>query len=204
MEIRWLGHDSFFLSVGGKVVYIDPWKVSGGKADLILVTHDHFDHYSKGDIEALRKSGTRVFVGSGGGDYEKSNPGMKFEMGGISVEAVMAYNVNKFRAPGEPFHPKDYGGVGYIITAEGKRIYHVGDTDVIPEMRNIKGIDVAMLPVSGTYVMTAEEAFEAALLMLPKFVIPMHYGSIVGTQEDAKRFLGLCANNGIDCYAEHR
>jgi len=203
MEIRWLGHDSFFLKAGRKVLYIDPWKVSGEKADLILVTHDHFDHYSKTDIEALYKNGTRVFVGAGGGDYEKVRPGMKFESNGISIETVSAYNVTKFRAPGKPFHPKDYGGVGYILTLDGKRIYHSGDTDMIPEMRSIKGIDIAMFPVSGTYVMTVDEAFDAAMIIRPKFVIPMHYGSIVGTEEDAKRFLSLCSQNSIDSYGKH-
>lgn len=204
MELMWLGHDSFFLKSEGTIVYIDPWNVAGEKADLIIVTHDHFDHYSKVDIEALKKTGARVFVGSSGGDYEKVSPGAKFESCGISIETVSAYNVNKFRAPGKPFHPKDYCGVGYILEAEGKRIYHAGDTDVIAEMKDIKNIDIALLPVSGTYVMTAEEAFHAAMLIRPKFVAPMHYGSVVGTDGDAKRFLSLCAQNGIDTYAKHR
>ncbi len=197
-KIEWLGHDSFRIKAAGKAIYIDPWKLARGeKADLILVTHDHFDHYSKDDIEKVSKAGTEVFVGSGGGDGKKAMPGDKFTAKGFSIETVRAYNLNKFRAPGQPFHPKEYNGVGFIMTIEGRRIYHAGDTDFIPEMKELGEIDVAMLPVSGTYVMTADEAAEAARVIKPKLAIPMHYGTIVGSRADAEKFKRLCENSKI-------
>ena len=118
-------------------------------------------------------------------------PGQKKEFFGISVEAVPAYNVNKFQPSGIPFHPKADGKNGYVVTIAGKRIYHAGDTDFIPEMRELKNIDIALLPVTGTYVMTAQEAADAAKVIKPAVAIPMHYGSIVGSRADAERFAYL-------------
>jgi L-ascorbate metabolism protein UlaG (beta-lactamase superfamily) len=109
---------------------------------------------------------------------------------GVSVEAVPAYNTNKFRTPGKVYHPKEEGRIGYIITMNGVRIYHAGDTDHIPEMKNIK-VDIALLPVSGTYVMTADEAAKAVAEIKPKIAIPMHYGAIVGDVNDAQKFQKL-------------
>ena len=113
------------------------------------------------------------------------------EVSGVKFRAVHAYNVNKFRAPGQPFHPKEYGGVGYVVELEGVSVYHAGDTDFIPEMRELGPVDVALLPVSGTYVMTAEEAAEAAKVISPRLAIPMHFGAIVGTVKDAEKFRSL-------------
>ncbi|RLG02733.1 MAG: MBL fold metallo-hydrolase, partial [Thaumarchaeota archaeon] len=117
-------------------------------------------------------------------------PGDKVEVKGAKIEAVPAYNVNKFRSPGVVYHPKEEGSVGYVIELDGVRIYHAGDTDFIPEMRNLE-VDVALIPVSGTFVMTAEEAAEAVNTFKPKVAIPMHYGAIVGDKSDAERFKKL-------------
>src|SRR5260370_6687198 len=119
-------------------------------------------------------------------------PGDKVAFGDITVEVVPAYNLNKFREPGKPFHPKEDGKVGFILSIGGVRVYHAGDTDPIPEMRGFK-TDVALLPVSGTYVMTPEEAAEATRMIKPKLAIPMHYGAIVGSESDAEKFKQLAA-----------
>jgi len=121
------------------------------------------------------------------GEIEVVKPGDARTVKGIPILAAPAYNVNKFRSPGVPFHPKEKGYVGFVITVEGRRIYHAGDTDVIPEMASIEA-DIALLPVSGTYVMTAEEAVEAASVIGPKAAIPMHVGRGIGSLEDAERF----------------
>ena len=118
-------------------------------------------------------------------------PGDSLSAHGISIEAVPAYNLNKFRSPGNPFHPQEAGHVGFIITVGGQRIYHAGDTDNIAEMEGFE-VDIALLPVSGTYVMTAEEAAEAARRIGPKIAVPMHYGAgVAGTRADAERFARL-------------
>ncbi|MDA8324751.1 MAG: MBL fold metallo-hydrolase [Nitrospiraceae bacterium] len=191
-DIHWLGHDTFRIQSGGKVLYTDPFKIEGSapdkKADLVLITHEHYDHCSPEDVQKIAKDGTVIVcpadcVGKFPAKIKTMGvkPGDRVEVAGIGVEAVPAYNTNK------KFHPREKQWVGYIFTVEGKRIYIAGDTDYIPEMRDFKA-DIALLPVSGTYVMTAEEAARAALDMKPGIVIPMHYGSIVGTREDAARF----------------
>ena len=191
-NIFWLGHDSFRLR-GEKVVYIDPWKLDAGaeKADVILVTHEHRDHFSKDDIAKISKPGTVVVgpaavVAQLGGNAITVKPGDAISAAGVVVEAVPAYNPNK------KFHPKSAGHVGYIVTLNGNRIYHTGDTDLIPEMTQIK-CDIALLPVSGTYVMTAIEAAEAAHTLQPALAIPMHWGdpTVVGTRADAEEFQRL-------------
>ncbi len=191
-NIFWLGHDSFRLK-GEKVVYIDPWKLVAGaeKADVILVTHDHYDHLSQDDIAKISKADTIVVAPQTvtsklGGKPITVKPGDKITAAGVSIEVMPAYNANK------KFHPKSAGHVGYIVILNGKRIYHSGDTDLIPEMAQIK-CDIALLPVSGTYVMTAMEAAEAANTIKPALAIPMHYGDpdVVGTRNDAEEFKRL-------------
>lgn len=191
-NIFWLGHDSFRLK-GEKVVYIDPWKLAPGaeKADVILVTHDHYDHFSQNDIAKISKPDTVVVApaavaGKLGGKTVVVKPGDKINAAGIAVEVVPAYNPNK------QFHPKTAGYVGYIVTLSGKRIYHAGDSDLISEMAQVKA-DIALLPVSGTYVMNATEAAEAAKTIKPALAIPMHYGDpdVVGTLADAQQFKKL-------------
>lgn len=190
-NIYWLGHDGFEIIHKDKVIYIDPFKIPDNlkKADVILLTHPHFDHASFEDVQKLLKSGTIVVgtedtVSSMSGKKRVVKVGDKISFSDIEVLVVSAYNVDK------KFHPKKNGWVGYIINISGKQIYHAGDTDYIPEMKNYKA-DIALLPVSGTYVMTADEAYKAAIDINPKIVIPMHYGSIVGTKQDAERLKEL-------------
>ena len=186
-NIHWLGHDAFKITAGGKVIYIDPFRLkSAEKADLILVTHAHHDHFSPEDImqitgpQTLVVSIAEVLKGINGLKQEVK-AGDKLEAAGFKIEVVPAYNTNK------KYHPKEAGMVGYIITAGGVRIYHAGDTDLIPEMKKMK-VDVALLPVSGTYVMTSDEAAGAAKVIKPKVAVPMHYGSIAGSEDDADNF----------------
>ncbi len=196
VKIHWLGHDTLLLE-HRKRVCIDPFKLKKPvEADLVLVTHEHFDHWSIEDLKRIvNPRTTLVTIKQNAGDASKLpakhvitiKPGQKEEIEGVTIEAVPAYNLNKFREPGKVFHPKEDGKVGYIVTLGGVRFYHAGDTDAIPEMRNFK-TDVAFLPVSGTYVMTADEAVEAAIMIKPALAIPMHYGSIVGSEADAQRF----------------
>jgi L-ascorbate metabolism protein UlaG (beta-lactamase superfamily) len=191
--IHWLGHDSFRLD-GSSTVYIDPWKLGedAPPADIVLVTHDHHDHLSAGDIAKVATPATTVVGPSSviaqleGLKTITVSPGDTITVGSVSVTAVPAYNVDKFRAPGEVFHPRAAGHVGYIVELDGRRIYHSGDTDAIPEMREVR-CDVALLPVSGTYVMTADEALEAVGMIEAAVVVPMHYGDIVGSAADAAR-----------------
>ena len=199
VKIYWLGHDSFRIT-NDKIIYIDPYKIKGGPiADIILVTHDHFDHLSTGDLKKISGDKTVIIAaqncsgkisGVSAGEIRYVKPGDKVEISGVTIEAVPAYNINKFREPGVVFHPREYGGVGYVITIGGVRIYHAGDSDNIPEIQGLKP-DIALLPVSGTYVMTAEEAADAVEKIGPKIAIPMHYGAIVGSEKDAEKFRSL-------------
>jgi L-ascorbate metabolism protein UlaG (beta-lactamase superfamily) len=198
IQITWLGHDGFRLKKD-IVVYIDPYRLSGTleHGDLVLVTHEHSDHLSPDDLKKVVGPGTTVVtIPAGEAEVRELKPkalrlvraGDRVEIAGVQIEVVCAYNVNKFRSPGTPFHPKADGKVGFILGIGSVRIYHAGDTDSIPEMVQAKGVDVALLPVSGTYVMTAQEAVEACRVIQPKLAIPMHYGTIVGSVEDAEMF----------------
>jgi L-ascorbate metabolism protein UlaG (beta-lactamase superfamily) len=175
------------------VIYIDPWQIPDGPAaDLILITHDHFDHCSPEDVARIRTPKTVILTVAAAAaklpqPVRVVQAGEKREVGDILIETVPAYNIDKFRAPGVVFHPKEAGNVGFILTVDERRIYHAGDTDLIPEMAGIV-CDIAMLPISGTYVMTVTEAAEAAGLIRPKLAIPMHYGSLVGSSDDARHF----------------
>ena len=193
-NIHWLGHDSFRLD-GSVIVYIDPWKLPAGQpvAGLILVTHDHFDHLSLPDIDAVAAPDT-VVVGPAsvadqvpGLETVTVAPGDSVSVAGVQVLAVPAYNLDKFRAPGQPYHPRESGGVGYVVALDGVRYYHAGDTDVVPEMADVR-CEVALLPVGGKFTMTWEEAAEAADLIDPAVAVPMHYGDIIGDARDAERF----------------
>ena len=199
VKLTWLGHDAFRIE-DGQVIYIDPFEIKeGAKADLVLISHEHDDHCSIADLKKVVTSNT-VLVAHAQSKTALSKlqvkeikivkPSDKLTLGSVTVEAVPAYNTNKFREPGKFFHPKEDGKLGFIVTVKGVRIYHAADTDHISEMKNMAP-DVALLPVSGTYVMTAKEASEAAASIKPKIAIPMHYASIVGSVKDAEEFKKL-------------
>ena len=200
LKISWLGHDSFKIR-NGKTVIIDPFKIrpTTDKADILLISHEHFDHFSLDDIKKVVNENTTIVTipavkkelsSLKVKEVRAVKPGDKLKLGEVSIEVVPAYNLNKFREPGKVFHPKEDGKAGFIIGIKGVRVYHAGDTDIIPEMKGLKP-DVALLPVSGTYVMTAEEAAQAVKMVEPKLAIPMHYGAIVGTEQDAQKFKQL-------------
>jgi L-ascorbate metabolism protein UlaG (beta-lactamase superfamily) len=185
-KIHWLGHDGFRID-STKVIYFDPFQIkSAVPADIIFISHDHFDHCSEYDVKKIQKKDTVIVTDAATakkleGSIRVVKPGDKLTVGNIAVEVVPSYNTNK------TFHPKASGMLGFIVTIEGVRIYHAGDTDFIPEMNSIK-TDIALLPVSGTYVMTAEEAVQAALAIKPAVAIPMHFNAIVGSEKDAALF----------------
>ncbi|GAB4411475.1 MAG: MBL fold metallo-hydrolase [Anaerolineales bacterium] len=190
-HIHWLGHATVRLDFD-KVIYVDPWKLRGGapKADLILITHDHYDHFSKPDIDKIRKDSTAFVtiasVAAGlKGDVHVVKPGDTITVQGVGIQAVPAYNI------GKQFHPKSAGHVGFVIQTGGHTIYIAGDSDLTPEMQSVRA-DVVLLPVGGKYTMTAEEAAQAANAIQPKLAIPLHYGDIVGSKADAERFRSLC------------
>lgn len=188
-KLSWLGHDGI-LYQNKKVIYFDPFQIAGGPAaDIILISHDHFDHCSPDDVKKIQTKDTIIVTEADSakkltGKIEILKPGQTKTIQGITIEAVPSYNTNK------DFHVKAKGWLGFIVTLEGVRVYHTGDADFIPEMKEIKA-DIAFLPVSGTYVMTAQEAAEAAKVLKPKIAIPMHYGAIVGTEDDARKFAEL-------------
>jgi L-ascorbate metabolism protein UlaG (beta-lactamase superfamily) len=198
-HIHWLGHDSFRIEAEGIVIYIDPYRLPEGdlpKADLVLVTHHHGDHCSPEDITLVQSTETIILTipeaaAKLKGDILKVKPNEKHQVKGITVETVPAYNTNKFRSPGHPFHPKESQHVGFVLTLEGLRLYHTGDSDHILEMAQVRA-DIALLPVSGTYVMTAEEAAQAAADIKPQIAIPMHVGADIGEPGMAETFKALC------------
>lgn len=190
----WLGHATFRIE-GSKVVYFDPWKLSdkevGVKADIILITHDHYDHLSPDDVRKIQTKDTLIVTTADGakklsGNVKTVAPGDTITVEGVKIEAVPAYNLKK------SYHPRANGWVGFVITLDGVRIYHAGDTDFVPEMKDLKNIDIALLPVGGTYTMDAREAVEAANAINPKTAVPMHWGDIVGSRRDAEYFRDHC------------
>jgi L-ascorbate metabolism protein UlaG (beta-lactamase superfamily) len=194
-DVDWLGHAGFRIKTSAGWIYIDPYRApEGPPATAILVTHDHFDHFSRDDV--MRVAGERaVFVGPATvteqlrGNTHSVTPGDVVDVDSVEVLAVAAYNTNKLDSEGRPFHSRDAGWLGYVIRDAGRRIYHSGDTDVIPEMDEAAGVDVALLPVSGTYVMTPSEAAEAARRIDPGVAVPMHWGTVIGSRADADAFV---------------
>ena len=209
IELKWLGHAGFFIK-NSKTDYIDPYMISENseKADIILITHSHYDHCSVADLTKIVQEGTRILCPA---DCQSKitrfnipikiqivEPGQELDLGEIKLNIFPAYNIDK------PFHSKDEGWVGYLIKINDILIYHAGDTDLIPEMQKLTGYKqldkmfIALLPIGGRFTMSVDEAVEAAKLIKPSLAVPMHYGSVIGTEEDAREFVELCNEEGID------
>ena len=180
-----------------KVIYIDPFKIDKNynDADIIFITHDHYDHYSEEDIDKVKKEDTIIVApeelltkllrkGINKNAIITVEPNKNYMVQGIKFETISAYNTNK------TFHPKENGWVGYIVEIRGIRYYIAGDTDITEENKKVK-CDVAFVPVGGTYTMDFKEAAELINEIKPKIAVPIHYGSVVGTKQDATDFIKL-------------
>ena len=191
-------HSSIKISKG-KTIYVDPFKIEKdtNDADIVLVTHDHYDHFSPEDIEKIINNETIIVAPKTVKALSKMRntvlvePNNVYEVKGIKIETIPAYNVNK------QFHPKDNQWVGYIIEIENIRYYIAGDTDVTSENKQVN-CDVAFIPVGGTYTMNYTEAAELVNAIKPKIVVPTHYGDIVGEKDDGEKFKKLL-NGNIQC-----
>lgn len=183
ISLKWLGHASFQFRIDDKVVYVDLKKYgkvveTSEKGDIILVTHNHGDHCSPAKIQKLRKKNTVVIAPKNcasriTGEVKSLKPGEDVTVDNISIKAVEAYNIKRFKPSGKPWHPKGYG-VGYLIKTQGKTIYHAGDTDLIPEMRLLGDVHLALLPTGDKYTMDNSEAADAAITIKPKIAMAMH------------------------------
>ncbi|MGC8473522.1 MAG: MBL fold metallo-hydrolase [Candidatus Dormibacteria bacterium] len=191
----WFKQAAYRWQGDGLTVYIDPWEVTTTDvADLIVITHAHFDHFSPPDIEKV--SGPRTVVVAPhdiakelSGNVTAVAPGEVLEAAGVHLETVPAYNVVEERLQA---HPKENGWVGYLLTLGGHTYYHAGDTDHLPELERLR-TEVAFLPIGGTYTMDADEAAGLARAMAPSLAVPMHYGFVVGSRDDAETFRAKAA-----------
>ena len=201
IELHFIGHGSLMFKLNDKVIYIDPVRSSGNydkmpKGDLILITHEHGDHLDADLIKNLRKENTVVLCNEksspsvGGSRIIK--PGNSLKEGNITVEAVYAYNIKNLRPDGNAYHPKGDGN-GYVVTIGGKRIYVAGDTENIPEMKELKNIDIAFLPMNLPFTMTPQMVAEAAVSFKPSILYPYHFGN-TNTDE----IISLLKNSNID------
>ena len=209
LQLEWLGHSGFKFIWGGKVMYLDPYMISdySKPADFIFLTHSHYDHCSLADLQKIVTEKTVILLPADAQskinrfsfpvDMRIVEPMQEFEIAGIKISCLPSYNLHT------SFHTKSEGWVGYVLCFDEITLYHAGDTDLIPEMQKLTGFGndksyfIALLPVGGKYVMDADEAAEAAALIKPNLAIPMHYGSIHGTLEDAQEFVKLCEEKGI-------
>lgn len=196
-NIALLTHSSIRIKDADLTIYIDPFKVEGDPkdGDLILITHDHFDHFSPEDIAKVAKADAVLVAPEKMakkaqeaadivGEIKTVSPGGSYQIEGLKFETVPAYNMLK------PFHPKKAGWVGYILEVDAKRVYIAGDTDATKEAEAVE-CDIAMIPVGGTYTMDARKAAKLINAMKPAIAIPTHYGSVVGKPEDGETFAKL-------------
>ena len=201
-NIRVLTHSSIKIT-GEAVIYVDPYDIvdAKGDADIILITHDHFDHFSPDDIAKVIKNDTILVVPKKMekqastipcGEMITVEPEDRKQLGNIMIGTIPAYN------PLKPFHPKGKGWVGYLIETGGVRIYVAGDTDITEENKKVV-CDVAMIPIGGTYTMDAKKAAELVNTIRPKVAIPIHYGSVAGSKSDEDVFR---ANVNVDIPVE--
>ena len=192
-NVQVLCHSSILIKKG-KVIYIDPFRIKEtfNDADIIMITHDHYDHYSEEDIEKIRKEGTKIVLPIGLEEkainigFKEKNiilvaPNKQYNVEQIKLKTIPSYNI------GKKFHPKENNWVGYILEIEGIRYYVPGDTDITEENKEVK-CDVAFMPVGGIYTMNSKEAAELANEIKPKVVVPIHYGEVVGSNQDAIDF----------------
>ena len=195
-DIEVLCHSSIKLNTE-KIIYFDPFRINENyhDADIIFITHDHYDHYSEEDIDKVEKTGTGIVAPEDllakllKKGFQKENiitvkPNESYTVKNIKFTTIPAYNINK------QFHPKENKWVGYLIEIDGSSYYIAGDTDITEENQKIK-CDVAFVPVGGTYTMDYKEAAELINIIQPKVAVPIHYGSIVGTEQDAANFSKL-------------
>lgn len=198
MNIEINCHSSIKI-IGDEIIYVDPFRIKENKndADIIFITHDHYDHYSLEDIEKIKKQNTIIVMPE---HLERKDdlkdvvivmPNKKYQAEGINIETIPSYNINK------PYHPKENNWVGYILNIEGKRIYIPGDTDITEENMQVK-CDILFVPIGGTYTMNYEEGAKLTNIIKPKIAIPVHYGEIVGRKEDAEEFKKLLEKD-IEC-----
>jgi L-ascorbate metabolism protein UlaG (beta-lactamase superfamily) len=185
-QLFWLGQSGFKIrSNSGQIAYLDPFKVPDPSepADLILISHPHRDHCNYKAIERLKKDGTVTGAPEkmAKEEFRGLIPGKTFEIGPFKVTGVPAYNLKK------KFHPKDEQWLGYLVELESIQVYHAGDTDCIPEMKELRP-DIALLPMGGLFTMNVKEALQAAALMKPQIVVPMHYGFLIGTKGVGRKF----------------
>ncbi len=185
ISIQYLGHASFLIQHKNYKIFIDPFQLKNEiPADLILVTHEHYDHCDKESIEKITKPETIIVapksisckIDWSNIIFPKLNENLTINE--VSITPVPAYNINKFRSPDQPYHPSNENYLGYLIKYNETTIYHAGDTDFIPEMASFPPIDIALLPIGGKYTMDAQEAIKAIEIIKPKITIPIHYNSL--------------------------
>lgn len=197
VDVTWFDHASVRVD-GSVTVYVDPWDDvlpdDAPDAELILITHQHFDHYDPDAINQLSNDDTFVVIRGDDteditADHEIVDLGHEDEHHGVHVKVVPGYNVRRFREGDEPFHPQSESA-GYVFALDDVTFYHAGDTDHIKEMEDLadESIDVAFLPIGGTYTMNVDEAVEAVKSIQPEIVIPIHYNFIEGTEADPEEF----------------
>jgi len=186
----WFRQSAYLWRGDGLTLYIDPWQVTTDDvADLVLITHAHFDHFQPEEIEKVSGPSTKVvapasFAADVPGDVTPVAPGDAVEVAGVRIQALPAYNVHEERLE---MHPKANNWVGYLLELGGHTYYHAGDTDHLPELESVR-TDVAFVPIGGTYTMDTHEAADLVRAMSPGLAVPMHYGFVVGEPSDAERF----------------